>query len=45
MVDIKGILDKDRSDIELRKAEFIDKWQLCQITNAEEVARAASPRR
>ena len=33
MVDSKGILHKGRSDIELRKAEFVDKWKLCQITN------------
>lgn len=35
MVDSKGILNKQRRDIELRKAEFVDKWRLCQITNAE----------
>jgi malate dehydrogenase (oxaloacetate-decarboxylating) len=35
VVDSKGILHKDRKDIELRKAEFVDKWKLCQITNAE----------
>jgi len=35
MVDSKGILHKGRSDIERRKAEFVDKWRLCQITNAE----------
>ena len=33
MVDSKGILHKGRADIELRKAEFVDKWKLCQITN------------
>ena len=36
MVDSKGILHKGRKDIELRKAEFVDKWKLCQITNAEQ---------
>jgi malate dehydrogenase (oxaloacetate-decarboxylating) len=36
MVDSKGILHKGRKDIELRKAEFVDKWRLCQITNAEQ---------
>jgi len=36
MVDTKGILNKGRQDIELRKAEFVDKWKLCQITNAEQ---------
>lgn len=35
VVDSKGILNKQRRDIELRKAEFVDKWRLCQITNAE----------
>jgi malate dehydrogenase (oxaloacetate-decarboxylating) len=35
MVDTKGILGKYRKDIELRKAEYVDKWRLCQVTNAE----------
>lgn len=35
MVDSKGILGKHRKDIEMRKAEFVDKWKLCNITNAE----------
>lgn len=35
LVDSKGILGKHRKDIEMRKAEFKDKWKLCQITNAE----------
>jgi len=35
MVDSKGILGKHRKDIEMRKAEYVDKWRLCQITNAE----------
>lgn len=35
VVDSKGILGKHRIDIERRKAEFKDKWRLCQITNAE----------
>lgn len=35
IVDSKGILGKHRRDIEMRKAEFKDKWRLCQITNAE----------
>ena len=35
MVDSKGILGKHRKDIEMRKAEFVDKWKLCQTTNAE----------
>ncbi len=36
VVDSKGILHKDRQDIELRKAEFVDKWKFCQITNEEQ---------
>lgn len=35
MVDSKGILGTHRKDIEMRKAEFVDKWRLCQITNKE----------
>jgi malate dehydrogenase (oxaloacetate-decarboxylating) len=35
VVDSKGILHKDRADIEARKAEFVDKWKLCTATNAE----------
>lgn len=36
VVDSKGILHKGRVDIELRRAEFKDKWNLCNITNADE---------
>jgi malate dehydrogenase (oxaloacetate-decarboxylating) len=35
MVDSKGILGKHRRDLEMRKAEYVDKWHLCQVTNAE----------
>jgi malate dehydrogenase (oxaloacetate-decarboxylating) len=35
VVDSKGILHKGRSDIELRRAEYVDKWKFCQITNEE----------
>jgi malate dehydrogenase (oxaloacetate-decarboxylating) len=35
MVDSKGILGKHRKDLEMRKAEYVDKWRLCQITNEE----------
>lgn len=35
MVDSKGILGKHRRDLEMRKAEYVDKWRLCQTTNAE----------
>ncbi|HLC02221.1 MAG TPA: NADP-dependent malic enzyme [Anaerolineales bacterium] len=34
VVDSKGILHKGRKDIELRKAEFVDKWKMCLSTNA-----------
>jgi malate dehydrogenase (oxaloacetate-decarboxylating) len=34
MVDTKGILGKHRKDLEMRKAEYKDKWKLCNITNA-----------
>lgn len=35
MVDSKGILGMHRKDLEMRKAEYVDKWLLCQKTNAE----------
>lgn len=35
LVDTKGILGRHRADIEARKAEFKDKWKLCNLTNAE----------
>jgi malate dehydrogenase (oxaloacetate-decarboxylating) len=35
MVDSKGILGMHRKDLEMRKAEYVDKWRLCQSTNAE----------
>jgi malate dehydrogenase (oxaloacetate-decarboxylating) len=35
MVDSKGILGVHRKDLEVRKAEFVDKWRLCQVTNSE----------
>lgn len=35
VVDSKGILHQGRADIQKRKAEFVDKWRLCKITNAE----------
>lgn len=34
IVDSKGILGKHRKDIEMRKAEYVDKWKYCNITNA-----------
>lgn len=35
MVDTKGILGLHRKDLEMRRMEFVDKWRLCQTTNAE----------
>ena len=35
MVDSKGIMGRDREDIYHRRAEYVDKWRLCEITNAE----------
>ncbi len=37
MVDSKGTLHRDRKDIYLRRAEFVDKWRLCESTNREQV--------
>ena len=36
VVDTKGILGLERKDIEMRKAEFVDKWRLCRTTNGEQ---------
>jgi malate dehydrogenase (oxaloacetate-decarboxylating) len=33
--DSRGILHKDRQDIAQRKIEFVDKWRICQRSNAE----------
>src|SRR5512136_1575448 len=35
VVDSKGILNKDRADIATKKDEYVDKWKMCNITNAE----------
>lgn len=35
IVDSKGILHPGRRDLEQKKDEYVDKWKLCQITNAE----------
>ena len=35
MVDSKGILGSHREDIEAKKDQFKEKWNLCQITNIE----------
>ena len=34
VVDSHGILHNKRQDIFLRRAEYVDKWRLCQMTNA-----------
>jgi malate dehydrogenase (oxaloacetate-decarboxylating) len=35
MVDSQGTLGMHRHDLEMRRAEFVDKWHYCQITNAD----------
>jgi malate dehydrogenase (oxaloacetate-decarboxylating) len=35
IVDSKGILGPHRKDLEMRRAEYVDKWRLCQITNGD----------
>jgi malate dehydrogenase (oxaloacetate-decarboxylating) len=35
MVDSRGILGRHRRDIYDRRAEYVDKWRLCEMTNAE----------
>jgi malate dehydrogenase (oxaloacetate-decarboxylating) len=35
VVDSKGILNKNRSDIEAVQKQYAQKWKLCQITNVE----------
>jgi malate dehydrogenase (oxaloacetate-decarboxylating) len=37
MLDSKGILGKHRGDLYARRAEFIEKWRMCQITNRDEM--------
>lgn len=36
VVDSKGILHKNRADIAAVKDKFVQKWRLCQTTNAEQ---------
>jgi malate dehydrogenase (oxaloacetate-decarboxylating) len=36
VLDSRGILHKDREDLEMRKSEYVDKWKFCQITNKEQ---------
>jgi malate dehydrogenase (oxaloacetate-decarboxylating) len=33
--DSRGLLHPDRADIEARKIEYVDKWRICQKSNAE----------
>jgi malate dehydrogenase (oxaloacetate-decarboxylating) len=33
MVDSRGTLHRDRQDVYLRRAEYVDKWRLCEMTN------------
>jgi malate dehydrogenase (oxaloacetate-decarboxylating) len=35
IVDSQGILGRHRADVEKRKDEFIEKWRLCESTNAD----------
>jgi malate dehydrogenase (oxaloacetate-decarboxylating) len=35
MVDSKGILHRDRKDLEEKKDQFVEKWEMCQISNPE----------
>jgi len=35
VVDSKGILHVGRLDLKARQAEYVDKWKLCETTNAE----------
>lgn len=42
VVDSKGILHKKRKDLEALKDEYVDKWNLCLITN-EEVREGGIP--
>lgn len=36
VIDSQGILGKHRGDLFIRRHEYVDKWSLCGITNAEE---------
>jgi malate dehydrogenase (oxaloacetate-decarboxylating) len=37
MLDSKGTLGKHRDDLYKRRAEYVQKWHMCQITNADGV--------
>ena len=36
MVDSKGTLHRDRQDLYQRRAKYVNKWRLCQVTNAKD---------
>ena len=35
MVDSRGILGKHRKDLYMRRAEYVHKWKMCELTNRE----------
>lgn len=35
MVDTKGTLHRDRKDLREKKDQFVEKWEMCQISNPE----------
>ena len=37
MLDSKGILGKHRDDLYRRRAQYVQKWRMCQITNKDEL--------
>jgi malate dehydrogenase (oxaloacetate-decarboxylating) len=36
VVDTKGILNRQRKDIEMKKSQLADKWKFCETTNREQ---------
>ena len=37
MLDSKGILGKHRNDLFMRRAQYVQKWRMCQLTNKDEL--------
>ncbi|NDJ53377.1 MAG: NADP-dependent malic enzyme [Chloroflexi bacterium] len=37
MVDITGTLGRHRSDIYQRRAEFVEQWRMCEVTNSQRI--------
>jgi malate dehydrogenase (oxaloacetate-decarboxylating) len=37
MLDSKGILGKHRNDLFMRRAQYVQKWRMCQLTNKNEL--------